>query len=270
MAKKQKYYVVWEGHNPGIYTDWATTQKQVTGYNGAKFKSFEQKNEAETAYETGIIPESTKEKKQKYYVVWEGHTPGIYLSWVDTQKQIVGFKKPNYKIFGSQQLAHKAYQEGPENYQGDYKKTVDLSPEARAKIGEPLELALCVDAACNHIGNFEYKGVWNHNHEDVFIAGPYKAGSNNIGEFLALVHGLAFLNQSKDKKMKAMPIYTDSRIAMGWIKAKHCRTKQIPSAEVNQLIKRAEHWLKQNIYTNPILKWETKVWGEIPADFGRK
>jgi ribonuclease HI len=37
-----------------------------------------------------------------------------------------------------------------------------------------------------------------------------------------------------------------------------------------ELIKRAENWLKENSFRNPILKWETKAWGEIPADFGRK
>jgi len=270
MAKKQKYYVVWEGHTPGIYTNWPDAQQQVRGFQGAKFKSFEDKTEAQTAFKTGESPETTKEKKQKYYVVWQGHKPGIYLSWPEAQSQLTGFKKPVYKIFGSKQLAMQAFEEGPENYQGDYKKTIDLSPEELKKIGQPLELALCVDAACNHKGDFEYKGVWYHSYDEVFKAGPYQSGSNNIGEFLALVHALAYLNQSKDPKMKLMPIYSDSRIAMGWVKAKVCRTKQIPSTEVNNLIQRAERWLKQNSFKNPILKWETKVWGEIPADFGRK
>jgi len=67
-----------------------------------------------------------------------------------------------------------------------------------------------------------------------------------------------------------MPIYSDSRIAMGWVRLGICRTNKKPIPEVANLIKRAEHWLKVNRYTNPVLKWETKVWGEIPADFGRK
>ncbi len=270
MAKKQKYYVVWEGHSPGIYTNWTDAQKQISGYSGAKFKSFDDKSVAEQAFETGEIPAESNTKKQKYYVVWHGHVPGIYLNWPDAQNQISGFQKPLYKIFGSKKLAEQAFSEGPENYQGDYKKTKDLSEEELQKIGAPLELALCVDAACNNKGDFEYKGVWNHSREDVFHAGPYASGSNNIGEFLALVHALAYLNQFREKKMHEMPIYSDSRIAMGWVKSKQCRTKQSPSDEVKKLILRAENWLKTNTYKNPVLKWETKVWGEIPADFGRK
>ena len=33
---------------------------------------------------------------------------------------------------------------------------------------------------------------------------------------------------------------------------------------------RATKWLKENNYSATIKKWETKKWGEIPADFGRK
>lgn len=271
MAKNQKYYVVLEGHTPGIYDNWTDAQKQINGFKGAKFKSFEDINVANQVWETGTLPEPTPgDKKQMYYVVWAGHTPGIYLQWNEAQKQISGFKGSSYKTFGSKTLAHKAYNEGPENYQGDYKKTKDLSEEELAKIGNPIELTLTVDAACNGVGDFEYRGVWNFNKDEVFKVGPYKGGSNNIGEFLALVHALAFLSNHRDVKMKNLPIYSDSRIAMGWVRAKTCRTKQIPPADVVNLIKRAEQWLKNNTYVNPILKWETKVWGEIPADFGRK
>ena len=106
--------------------------------------------------------------------------------------------------------------------------------------------------------------------KQIFIQGPFKEGTNNIGEFLAIVHGLAFL---KKKKAHNYPIYTDSKIAMSWVKKKQCRTNITftkDNKELLDLIKRAEIWLKENSYTNPILKWETKAWGEIPADFGRK
>jgi len=271
MAKKQKYYVVWNGHTPGVYNKWTDAQKQINGFKGAKFLSFENLEQANHAFETGEIPEKPiSSKKQKYYVVWNGHQPGIYTNWTEALEQISSFKGAKYKTFGSKNLAHKAFEEGPENYQGDYKKTKDLSPEELEKIGNPIELTLTVDAACNGTGDFEYRGVWNFNKDEVFKVGPYKGGSNNIGEFLALVHALAFLNNHKDEKMKVLPIYSDSRIAMGWVKSRLCRTKQTPPADVVNLIDRAETWLNRNTFKNPILKWETKVWGEIPADFGRK
>jgi ribonuclease HI len=40
--------------------------------------------------------------------------------------------------------------------------------------------------------------------------------------------------------------------------------------KLKEMIQRAERWLHNNEIANPILKWETKAWGEIPADFGRK
>lgn len=94
-------------------------------------------------------------------------------------------------------------------------------------------------------------------------------GTNNIGEFLAIVHGLALLKQ----KGFDMPIYSDSVNAINWIKQKKCKTKlprDAKTEELFRLIERAEKWLCENTYTTRILKWETKQWGEIPADFGRK
>ena len=109
-----------------------------------------------------------------------------------------------------------------------------------------------------------------HNKQQIFIKGPFKRGTNNIGEFLALVHGIALL---KSKNQHNLPIYSDSKIAMSWIRQKKCKTNLHFDASNNdllELIKRAENWLKANTFKNPILKWETKAWGEIPADFGRK
>ena len=106
-------------------------------------------------------------------------------------------------------------------------------------------------------------------HHPLFHQGPFDHGTNNVGEFLALVHGLAFLNRQNSSRK----IYSDSRIAIGWVKKKKCNTKLKRTAKnkkIFELLNRAEDWLKKNTYTTIILKWETKAWGEIPADFGRK
>lgn len=270
MSKAKKFYVVWDGHRPGVYDSWAKCQEQTRGYKAAKFKSFSSREEAEKAFRDPNSVSSEK-KKTYYYVVWHGKEPGIYTDWNKVKETISGVKGAIYKTFGSKQLAEKAFNDHPDNYKdGSFKKTKDLTPEELEKIGNPIELSLAVDAACNNKGDFEYQGVWTFSKDNVFKQGPYKNGSNNIGEFLGLVHALAYLNKHKDPKMKEMPIYSDSRIAMGWVQSKKCRTKRVPSKDVADLIDRAEKWLWSNTYKNPILKWETKVWGEIPADFGRK
>jgi ribonuclease HI len=271
MAKKQKYYVVWEGNTPGIYSSWEHCQREIKGYAHAKFKSFSSLEEAKKAFKDPSSVKTAPSRKNYYYVVWHGFRPGIYTKWDDALKQITGFPGAIYKTFGSKDLAEKAFKEHPDKYKdGDYKKTKDLDAKELERIGSPIELSLAVDAACNGKGDFEYQGVWTFSKETVFRVGPYKKGSNNIGEFLALVHALAYLHSHKDPKMKAMPIYSDSRIAMKWVRIKMCKTTKQPPTDVKQLIQRAEKWLHQHTYKNPILKWETKVWGEIPADFGRK
>jgi hypothetical protein len=141
--------------------------------------------------------------------------------------QLRVFQNRSTKLLGSKQLAEKAFAEGPENYlEGSFKKTKDLNPEELKKIGKPIELSLAVDAACNGKGDMEYQGVWTFSNELLFKAGPYKKGSNNIGEFLALVHALAYLGKQRDEKMHNMIIYSDSKIAMSWIRQKKCFTKK--------------------------------------------
>ena len=48
-----KHYVVWVGHEPGVYTTWAECQTQTKGFSGARFKSFPTKAEAEQAFKDG-------------------------------------------------------------------------------------------------------------------------------------------------------------------------------------------------------------------------
>jgi ribonuclease HI len=69
------------------------------------------------------------------------------------------------------------------------------------------------------------------------------------------------------------PVYTDSRNGLLWVKLKKSKTKLAPNphyAPLFELIARAEDWLKANLYDTQVLLWNTREWGEIPADFGRK
>ena len=208
--------------------------------------------------------------KQKFYVVWEGVSPGIYTSWTECQLQIKGYEGAKYKSFDSREEAERALRSSPYAYSGknakskagNHKSTDALPPAV-------IDNSLAVDAACSgNPGPMEYRGVHVASRQEIFHFGPMK-GTNNIGEFLALVHGLALLKQ----KGFDMPIYSDSVNAISWVKQKKCKTKLPRTADTEQLfqlIERAEKWLRENTYTTPILKWETKQWGEIPADFGRK
>ena len=208
-------------------------------------------------------------KKKKYYVVWEGNNTGIFNSWTECQLQIKGYPNARYKSFTSLAEAEDAYGGNSSDHigQGTKKKSF-ISEEAREAI---VWKSIAVDAACSgNPGDMEYRGVDTATKDEIFRQGPFKRGTNNVGEFLALVHGLAYLQKTGQHDL---PIYTDSRIAMGWVKKKRVNTKLEKTAAnkiLFDLIARGIKWLKENKYKNPIIKWETKSWGEIPADFGRK
>lgn len=130
--------------------------------------------------------------------------------------------------------------------------------------------AWAVDAACSgNPGPMEYRCVDLATGAEVFHFGPVH-GTNNIGEFLAIVHALALMERDG---IKGKIIYSDSRNAMLWVKKTQCKTKlaRTPRTEqLYQIIARAENWLRTHQINTPILKWETQKWGEVPADFGRK
>lgn len=208
-------------------------------------------------------------QKAKFYVVWQGKEPGIYTTWAACEKQVKGIAQAKYKAFGSRTEAEKAYQEDPARH---IFRRKDTTPTARIETAQtkPIYPALAVDAACSgNPGVLEFRGVIADTGTEVFHRGPYKGGTNNIGEFLAIVLGLAYLKQNN------LPwvLYSDSRTALAWLRKKHAQTKLTPTAKNQELfamLEKAEQWLAVNTYSTHIYKWETEQWGEIPADFGRK
>ena len=211
------------------------------------------------------------QKKQKHYVVWFGNPAGIYATWKQCQESIKGVSGAQYMSFDSLPAAKTAYSKSYQDYKGKKTgKSKGLTTSQKAEYGHSNLYSIAVDAACSgNPGLMEYRGVDTQTLEQLFLQGPFDHATNNVGEFLALVHGLAFLKKQKSDRI----IYSDSRIAIAWVKKKKCNTK-LKKTKNNQvifeLISRAELWLKNNSYTTFIVKWETKAWGEIPADFGRK
>lgn len=208
--------------------------------------------------------------KQKFYVVWQGRQAGIFRTWDEAKKQIEGYAGAKYKSFESIVEAEKAFKNKAENFIGTAPKAPKSTKPKLNLVGKPIAESMAVDAAWNTTsGDMEYQGVYFRTGALVFRQGPFADGTNNIGEFLAIVHALALLKRENN----LMPIYSDSRTAIKWVKDKHAKTKleQTPRNQpVFDLLERAEKWLRENDYLNKVLKWETEHWGENPADFGRK
>ncbi|MDR1719409.1 MAG: ribonuclease H family protein [Dysgonamonadaceae bacterium] len=204
--------------------------------------------------------------KQKYYVVWKGLETGVFDSWEKCRQQVEGFEGALYKSFASAEAAREAYHNHPDEYLIGKKQPRRTVPQSAGFLPD----SWAVDAACSgNPGAMEYRGVSLREGKELFRSKLYPKGTNNIGEFLAIVHGLAMLQQQK----RTIPVYSDSVNAISWVKNKHCKTRLERCAATEalfQVIERAEQWLQTHEYPNPVLKWETELWGEIPADFGRK
>jgi ribonuclease HI len=208
--------------------------------------------------------------KQKYYTVWRGRKVGVYDSWEECKTQVHEFEGAIYKSFPSKELAEEALLNDSIYYIGTDKETTNDEVRERNSKEQPILNSLCVDGAWNTKTNaMEYQGVLYPNRERVFHAGPFDVGTNNIAEFLGIVHALTYCKNHP----KISFIYSDSHTAITWVKKKKAATKiqnNETNANIIAIVNRAEKWLLNNDYKTRILKWETKLWGENPADFGRK
>src|SRR5690625_761819 len=201
--------------------------------------------------------------QQKYYVVWKGKNPGFESTWEAFKPPVDDYPGSLYRSYRTKNEAKTASNEGctPK------RETITRNTKPATNY---IRDSISVDAACSgNPGDMEYRGVDTETGEELFHVGPIAQGTNNIGEFLAIVHALALLKQTES----TTPIYTDSMTAMSWVRNKQANTTLVRNEETEriwQLIERATTWLQNNTYTNKILKWDTKNWGEIKADFGRK
>jgi ribonuclease HI len=205
--------------------------------------------------------------KQKYYVVWKGRKPGIFTSWAECEKQVKGFLAAEYKAFGTLKEAESAYQSNYAAYKG---KSSSLGKWKEASV-KPILPSLCVDAACSGSpGKLEYRGVFTESGKEIFRVGPFPDGTNNVGEFLAIVHALSWMAKNGSQ----LPVYSDSENAISWVYTGKCRTRlkhTTRNAPLFVMIRGAENWLAENeLLDDAVLKWDTELWGENPADFGRK
>jgi ribonuclease HI len=207
--------------------------------------------------------------EHKYYVVWKGRQAGVFETWAETAEQVHGFPGARFKSFATRAEAERALLQAPAEH-------IAANPQPRgqrarlASVEPPAVPSYAADAACSgNPGVLEYRAVQTESGKVVFARGPFEEGTNNIGEFLAIVELLMHLVKTGDPA----PVYSDSRNAIAWVEAKQCKT-QLPETERNaklfKRIARAERWLRTHSYSNLILKWDTEHWGENPADYGRK
>lgn len=215
---------------------------------------------------------------RKFYVVWEGRHPGVYEDWEDAQEQIENFPGAKFKSYSSQEEAVRAFRKflaGDEASLGDILIRASSAQETSAtpNYTDFPEIDMngwAVDASCQgNPGVMEYRGVELSTGRELFRIGPFEDATNNIGEFLALVHAIALQYRNGDWHT----IYSDSATGMSWLKNKKIKTTLQPTEKNRKLfdlMARGLNWISTHQWETRILKWQTRLWGEIPADFGRK
>ncbi len=217
--------------------------------------------------------------KQKFYVVWVGRVPGVYDNWSDAEEQILNFPGAKYKSFSSAAEAAQAFRGNDDSDPADLGSFLIAAADRRvappnmpAYMSNPDidKTAWAVDASCQgNPGIMEYRGVELATGKELFKVGPFRDGTNNIGEFLAIVHALAEMNRRNEWHN----IYSDSKTALAWVRNRQVKTqlKQTDhNAKLFELLGRGLVWIRSHTWPVKIMKWQTELWGEIPADFGRK
>lgn len=219
---------------------------------------------------------------RKFYVVWEGRHPGVYDDWADALEQVDNFPGAKFKGFATQEAAVAAFRSylasdgaplGDILVQASAPDALEAQGALLERISNFPEIDLdgwAVDASCmGNPGVMEYRGVELRTGAELFRVGPFHDATNNIGEFLAIVHALAM----QFRAGRWHTIYSDSATGMAWVRRRQVKTTLKPTErnrKVFELIARGLHWLNTHQYDARILKWQTHLWGEIPADFNRK
>lgn len=97
----KKYYVVRNGRQPGIFRSWSEAEKQISGYPGARYRSFDNLRDAEEFLNKKSNFINSK-GKTKFYAIRKGRKTGIFqASWNSIEKLVNGYPGARYKSFNN-------------------------------------------------------------------------------------------------------------------------------------------------------------------------
>lgn len=211
--------------------------------------------------------------KNKFYVVWKGRDTGIFTSWSEVNELIKGFSGAEYKSYADQETAELEFSLGsPKGRSNDENHTTTkLKEEPSDDHKAPDHECLTVDGS--YLGGkkiMQYRCVWNQSKEEVFSTKPIEGGNQNIAEFLALVGAMKYRVSTKQYDLH---IYSDSQTALSWVR--NCKIKSsYDLSQLDEVVQEriygalkfiAKSGVRKNLY-----KWDSALWGDIPADYGRK
>jgi len=199
---------------------------------------------------------------QSYYVVWQGHAPGIYQKWPDCRKQIENYPEPRYKKFESLDEANHAYRKGIEHYRKRKSGPQKMSRRAPKFRRDSLLVHTKVQGE-----SMQINATYLKNNQKIFFV-DFQRGNPEIGQFLATVKALKLLR----KRSPTMPVYVPSLKVLNAINHKFLYDPYLGQRHIHdpwheklrECMFAAINWLKRNDYQNPVLHWNSTYWGEPP------
>lgn len=193
----------------------------------------------------------------KYYVVWRGHSPGIYENWNACKAQVKGFKYSYYRVFPTFKSANEAFGLSLTEFkrrQQFKENTFNLRPNSIVVSSKYEEKNMETVFTAFKVGDPP---------EILFRTAICGKSTHNIVQFLALAASIKYCYENGLKS----PIYSDNPVALKWIRDRKINSQVIRSdrnQEVFDLVDEAIYWLNCNSYNNQLIEWDVEKHGYLP------
>ena len=156
--------------------------------------------------------------KQKFYVVWEGVTPGVYTSWTDCQLQIKGYEGAKYKSFDTREEAERALATSPYAYIGKNAKKKSEKVSSETLPACVIDNSLAVDAACSgNPGPGGWGAVLRYGAHERELSGGEAQTTNNRMELTAVIEALRLLKEPCEVELYSDSKYVIDALSKGWV-----------------------------------------------------
>ncbi|XP_019231194.1 PREDICTED: uncharacterized protein LOC109212035 [Nicotiana attenuata] len=148
-----KVYVVFSGKRPGIYYSLSECSPMVIGVKRSIFQSFKSHDAAISAFDEFEKSAVGKQKlKSTVFVIFCGKKPGIYKSWSECVKMLVG-------VEGSYFHAFQYYDEALEAF-NKFNKTSFSQESSSSSAVEESEEVVTNESAANAISSAMLAGIF--------------------------------------------------------------------------------------------------------------
>lgn len=108
------YFTVFVGRRPGVYTLWTEFEAQIKGFEGYRYDIYLTEAAAIRAFNRYCMKKGSvapiELEQTRYFVVFDGHTPGVYSTWRKAEKAMCDYPATRYGVFRTRMEAYNVFQ----------------------------------------------------------------------------------------------------------------------------------------------------------------